>query len=339
MRTIKLPDQLNIFLAIFLFVLNCSSLPIMDSRDWKDNSFPISFEKNTYTVTRFKTKSPSKKNIVLLDPVFLSKEMLYPSSFTTTFTPGDKSGLTPYLITHEVANTKDHATLIPSFLEEGFNVYLIQFPETANLKSTAGDLNRILDEIVKQDSSDSFIIGGLSLGGQTLAHYLQLDIHPKIKKIFFLGTGFDYNHTGSLLEKMKTTPSKGGEYKCNLRERENLCNQYITSIYLDKAHRNALSYPVKIPELEKDPITSFSKLSSSPLPILIVFGKLDGISPEESVLIPFFPHRKGNSKLISILEASTANYMDLDYDHFDLFYHKKSKSEIYSKMIDWMEED
>ena len=90
--------------------------------------------------------------------------------------------------------------------------------------------------------------------------------------------------------------------------------------------------------MEKNYISRFhpSKLQTA---YFFLYGKLDSISPEESIY-PFFHTirlgaSKGNSQN-TLYEAGEANGHTIDYDHADLFVYPKAEKEIYSELVDWL---
>lgn len=329
-------DLYKLCFILILFFLNCSTYEVLKQSDWTMDLKTFSTKSGNYTLKQFSVKS-KKGAVVLFDPIFVKKENLYPTS-DLSFVPSDKTYLSSYTLYEEVEfPSSNRGTLIPYLNSKGFTVYLIS-PETIStlsLKNSGTEgLREILTEIEKEESE--IILGGVSLGGQAIAHYLSSGkISSKIQKVFFLGTGLDYKYTGSLVSEMEKFSKKEENYICKISEKDNFCNRYITSLRLEKSYpRRALTYPNVVPILEKDP-QIFGEFTNQNIDVLVVYGKLDGISPEESVLAPYFKGWGKNFSL-SYFEASTASNLGHDYDHFDLFYHKNSEKEIYSVIANWM---
>ena len=94
----------------------------------------------------------------------------------------------------------------------------------------------------------------------------------------------------------------------------------------------------RIPKIEKDYLKRFHQTKLQ-LPYFFIYGKLDSISPEESIS-PLFHKFKNNAKMDSsnrLYEASEANGHCIDYDHADLFLYKHVNKEVYSKLVHWLE--
>ena len=330
----KLFKLLIVFLIIIL--INCNTYQVISEQQWQIDKKIIPTKIGNFSLKRFFVKD-SLGAIVLFDPIFIRKENLYPSSDFPVI-PSDKTYLSAYTLYKEVYfPSKNRGTLIPYLNKRGYTVYLIS-PEsiaTFSLKKTGTDaLREVLSEIEKNESS--IILGGVSLGGQAIAHYLSSGkISPKIQKVFFLGTGLDYKYSGSLINQFEKVSKTDENYLCKISEKDNFCNRFVTSLAIEKNHpRRALTYPNVLPALEKDPL-QFNEMTNQNLHILVVYGKLDGVSPEEAVLAPFF---KGWGKdfSLSYFEASTASALGHDYDHYDLFYHPHAQKEIYSVIANWI---
>ncbi len=323
-------------ILILPLLLNCSTYQVLKQSDWTTDLKTFSTKSGNYTLKQFPALS-KKGAVVLFDPIFIKKENLYPTS-DLSFIPSDKTHLSPYALFEEMEfPSNKRGTFIPYLNSKGFTVYLIS-PETTSSfslkKSGTEVLQEILTEIEKEESE--IILGGISLGGQAIAHYIASGkISSKIQKVFFLGTGLDYKYTGSLVSEMEKFSQKEENYSCKISEKNNFCNRYITSLRIEKSYpRRSLTYPNVLPILEKDPQV-FGELTNQNLDVLVVYGKLDGVSPEESVLAPYF-NGWGKNFSLSYFEASTASNLGHDYDHFDLFYHKNSENEIYSVLAKWM---
>jgi hypothetical protein len=323
-------------LSLIIFLIKCNTYQIISEQEWQEDKEIIKTKIGNFSLKKFPAKD-SLGAIVLFDPVFIRKENLYPSS-NFPIIPSDKTYLSEYVIYKEVYfPSKKRGTLIPYLNRRGYTVYLISPESITNFslkKSGTDALREVLVEIEKNESS--IILGGVSLGGQAIAHYLSSGkISPKIQKVFFLGTGFDYKYSGSLVNQFEKVSKKDENYSCKISEKDNFCNRFVTSLAIEKNHpRRALTYPNVLPILEKDP-SQFHEMTNQNLNILLVYGKLDGVSPEEAVLAPFF---KGWGKdfSLSYFEASTASNLGHDYDHFDLFYHPHAQKEIYSVIANWI---
>lgn len=319
------------FINIILISIYCSNYQIYSSKDWE--------KKDMVKVPGYIWREFPRENkigtVLLFDPIFLRKEALHPSS-EPEFIPSDKTYLSPFTIFKTVDfPNRNLSVLIPYLNSKGFRVILIspENPTTVSLKKAGQDLKSVITYL---ENEDNLILGGVSLGGQAIAHYLSSgNVSPKIKKVFFMGTGLDYKYTGSLQTYIEKVSKKDEPVNCKISEKDNLCNRYITSLYIESgSDRRALSYPRLIPILEKEPI-QFIGLTKLNLEVLLIYGKLDGLAPEESMLGLFLKGWDDKFKL-RYFEASTASNLNHDYDHYDLFFHEDAPSEIYSILTTWM---
>lgn len=308
----------------------CTSIPKYTSNDWGkfDNTILPG-----YKWREFKAKDKIG-TILIFDPIFIPKEGLYPS-LDPEYIPSDKTHLYPYTIYREI-NIENHkgGNLIPYLNSNGYNVVLVspENPLSFSLKKAGIDMVKAVELL---DKETNIILGGVSLGGQSIAYYLSSgNVSHKIKKVFFLGTGLDYKYTGSLQTQIEKITKKEESIPCKISQKDNICNRYVTSLYIDDGKsRRAVSYPSFIPNIEKNP-NQFSGITNLDLELLLIYGKLDGISPEESVLAPYFRGWGSNLK-IRYLEASTSSNFNHDYDHYDLFFHEDAPGEIYRVIANW----
>ena len=327
-------NEFKFLLPITIFLINCSGYQVIDQKKWDD---VVRTNVAGYKIKKFEV-SDKKGTIVLFDPIFIRKENLYPSSVFPEI-PSDKTNLSSFTIFREIEfPNENRGILIPYLNDRGFSVYLVSPENTGSVSLKKAGLEAIPEVISELEKKEkNIILGGVSLGGQSIAYYLSSPkVSPNIKKVFFLGTGLDYKYTGSLVTQMEKLSKKEENIPCKITEKENLCNRYITSLAIEKSHpRRAITYPDIMPVLEKDP-NQFNGISLLDIDLLVVYGKLDGVSPEEAVLSQFFKSWGKNFKF-NYLEASSASNFNHDYDHFDLFYHIDAKSEIYRVIANWIE--
>ncbi len=330
-------------LLIILFQTFCSSqttfvrTPELKQMEWNKKKFDL---------RKYASNRPDAKNILILDPIFLPYKNLTGEAVGRELFKDGYSLSTNFRKEYMEFPPSSVYFLIPYLVENGFNVYLFTYNELTDvdLSKFSKEIPNLLKTLQKDHQVQEISLLGLSLGGQALASFYETynpsatDL-PNISKLAFIGTGFDYNYTNSLVEKMKKASKTGGSIQCVVSEKENLCNRYITSIYLKRGLNQIFSYPILIPKLESDPNKNFSSLGKDKKPVLVIYGKLDGISPEESVLPPFFPERKDPNAKILIWEASTANGLEKDYDHFDLFLNEKSHKEIFPVLSNWLKDE
>lgn len=237
---------------------------------------------------------------------------------------------------------------IIAFLNKsGFTVYLLSAKnKNDNFIEQAKNLDSILNLIADNQDNRNFILGGVSIGGQVILEYMKRPIDfsnlAKVKKIFFIGTGIDYDYTNSFLEKSKNSGYENQFVKdlCNRESTDNFCNRYIRyNNQLQKQDNSKKEeFFNRIPKLEKSNIAKFHPTKLH-LPYFFLYGKLDSISPEESIY-PLFqkinPKSLNGNNQNTFFEAGEANGHFHDYDHVDLFVSERAKNEIYPKLIRWL---
>jgi hypothetical protein len=328
--------SLTLLIINLLIHFNYCSTPqnLYTQENWINKSNKISIANDSFEVFEFllEQKFSNSNIIILFEPLFFSHQLLYPTKDPIPYNATNKGNLYSTTKTIEIDYNESYPTLITSFQKNGFDVLLVKY----NIITTATRpeiIAKLIDTISEKYPNKDIILGGLSLGGQYPALSLKHLSKAKIKKIFFIGTGLDYNYPGSLLEKSSKVNPKGDTI-CNYKDPKNLCNQYLSSIYIDKRNRNTINYPIKIPQLEKNPTLFSDHLFHKDIPIFLIYGKVDGISPEESILNFFLNNKK--FKNIQFLEGSTANFLSKDYDHFDLFLEPRAEKELYKPLMDWI---
>ncbi|NBU96974.1 MAG: hypothetical protein EBS19_01975 [Spirochaetia bacterium] len=321
-------------ILLTIYLVNCTSYQIIKEEDWEKNKRSVTTKIGNLIVRSFEVEQ-SKGAVLLFDPIFVKKENLHPS-LNLPMVPSDKTYLSNYTIYEEINYPdKCRGVLIPYLNKRGYSVYLVS-PENLDNFSLKKIGQEGLKDVIAEIKDENIILGGVSLGGQAIAYYLaSANISPKIQKAFFMGTGLDYKYSGSLINQIEKVSKKEENIKCKISEKDNLCNRLVNSLAIEKAHpRRAITYPNMIPVLEKDP-SLFSGITNQNLEVLVIYGKLDSVSPEESILGLFF-NGWGKGFVLNYLEASTSSNFGHDYDHFDLFYHKSAESEIYSVIGNWI---
>lgn len=272
------------------------------------------------------------------------------------FTPKEPKLISPVVIYEPILlkesvlfriEDKKEKGLIAYLNDKGYTVYLITSGEVSpNFKNHSLEFDSILNQIAQKHRNREVILGGTSLGGQAVLEYMtipfDLNNYARVAKVFFIGTGIDYNYTGSFAEK---SVQFGYEEKlvselCPKGVKNHFCYKYIRlNNSLQKVDNSKKEmYYNRVPKIGNDYISRFhySKLQ---LPYLFIYGKLDSISPEESIY-PLFHKLSSGAKMDSrntLYEASEANGQSIDYDHADLFLYPDVNKEVYYKLYRWLE--
>jgi pimeloyl-ACP methyl ester carboxylesterase len=313
----KLNKIKNLFLIFLIFIVfQCAGTPRKDF-------LKLEFSPNL-KVKEFLSENPRiLPAVIIYEPVFLKQSVLF-----------------------RVEDDKEKG-LIPALNKAGFRVYLVSSNNNnqSDYKQHAFELDMILNKIADIHKSRDVILAGTSLGGKTILEYMtlpaNLDNYARVKKIFFIGTGVDYNYTGSFAEKSEKLGYENKLVKdlCSENKKDNFCTRYIYfNNSLEKVDNSRKeNYFDRVPRIEKGFLARFDKIKLQ-LPYFFLYGKLDSISPEESIY-PLFhiirPSARGNNLNI-MYEASEANGHSIDYDHADLFLYEKAEKEIYPRLIHWL---
>ncbi|WP_243393209.1 alpha/beta hydrolase [Leptospira perolatii] len=293
------------FFAIALLVVlgACTSFTVITEEKFGKQTANIG--PNLY-LTTFSYENSDYPPILIVDPVLVNKKALY---------LGEYSGL------------------IGVLNGNGFSVWFLHFENYQNL-----DLKEIGDKVLPQAISQvqkiakrkDIILGGVSVGGQAVLHYLSQKKDPSVAKTFFLGTGMDYQYNDSFIEEMTKEKRFGSDLSLKCKQKDSFCSRYISfdeddpkTIFL---YRNLWNY---LPSLDSKLWADFEAME---VPTLFVTGKLDNVSPSESVH-PVYRRKKGEKYF---WEVGRDNRASIDYDHMSLFSYEEAGPEIYEVIADWL---
>ncbi|MCB1304211.1 MAG: hypothetical protein KDK37_08035 [Leptospiraceae bacterium] len=301
--------------------------------------FPVDADVQTVASTRDLTiyrvgkADPDEPAVVLLDPVLFRPNILF-----------RKNGL------------------IPTFRSNDYNVYLMLWHNGREVhpdepEQEGAEIEKTLALIRTDCGCQSFVLGGLSLGGQRWLPYLSRlatkgdSMEDRrgnvIDAVFFLGVGLDYSYPQSLYN--RNSPI-GQDLSHNCETTEAPCLSFIGTKYFAAGLRlNRIPEPVAPTDLAT--IRMYPAIQSMTIPGAFIYGKIDGFSPEESIYpiyrawgaetyigkarSEFAPYDSDNPALW--LELSEAN-LEEDFNHFDLFLHPDADDAIYEPLIDWIED-
>ncbi|EQA45510.1 alpha/beta hydrolase family protein [Leptospira broomii serovar Hurstbridge str. 5399] len=300
----------NIFVAtlsfvLFGFLVSCTRYVRITEEKFTKQTANIA--PNVY-LTTFSQVDSEYPPILILDPVLVNKKALY---------IGDYSGL------------------IGVLNGNGFSVYLLHFDTYSGIDlKDIGEkiLPQAISQIQKVTNRKDYILGGVSLGGQTILHYLHGKKDLGIYKSFFLGTGMDYKFNDSFLEDMRKEKRFGTDLTDSCKNKDSFCSRFISYDEDDPAtlfmYGNLWNY---LPSLEENP-KNWAEFESLDFPTLFIAGKIDSVSPAESIH-PVYRRKKGSSQFF---EIGRDNRGSIDYDHLSLFAHEDAASEIYQRIADWL---
>lgn len=136
---------------------------------------------------------------------------LFPKTYSATLSRSFSLVLvSPVLVKDEILYNSTSSSLIPWFNSRGVSVWLVKIPAHTRLDyfGTAV-LPQIASSIQQNSTEENWVMGGVSLGGQAIAHYLQkadenaTATGMRVDAVFFLGTGFDYAYPSSFARVLK----------------------------------------------------------------------------------------------------------------------------------------
>ncbi|MBM9579524.1 alpha/beta hydrolase [Leptospira sp. 201903070] len=302
--------KIKLFTIAFVLVvlaIGCTRYVVIT--DQKFTSQTANIAPNVY-LTTFSYENSSYPPILIVDPVLINKKALY---------LGDKSGL------------------IGVLNGNGFSVWLLHFEDhkNINLKDVGENLiPEVIGRIQKVTGKKEYILGGVSLGGQSLLHSFKAKKIPDIAKVFFLGTGMDYKYNDSFIEQMKAEKRLGSDISSSCKNKDSFCKRFIsfdaddpTTLFV---YQNLFNY---LPALEENPKT-WESFENTNFPSLFIGGRIDNISPTESIH-PVYKRKKGKKEYF---EAGRDNGMAIDYDHLGLFAYEDAPSDIYQRIANWLKE-
>jgi len=117
--------------------------------------------------------------------------------------------VSPVLVGDTVLTNSGKSSLIPWFNARGVAVWLVRIPPGMQLEKFGRQVLPTITAAIRKNSNDAqWVMAGVSLGGQAVAHYLD-DAQKNatvsgmlVKAAFFLGTGFDYAYPGSFSRRL-----------------------------------------------------------------------------------------------------------------------------------------
>ncbi len=243
--------------------------------------------------------------------------------------------VSPVLVADEALYNSGSASLIPWFNARGVAVWLVRIPPAMALEKFGRDVLPQITTAIRKNSTDSdWAMGGISLGGQAIAHYLnEAPKHAttsglQVKAAFFLGTGFDYEYPGSFGRRLA---------KENLAQAE-FCRRFLPGLRPELiAPRQNLVAGGK--NVWRDSLENVS-LKDKGVRVMFLAGKIDNVAPSESVY-KFFVKTIGdatkNSPDVRFLQPGRMNRQARDYDHGMMIASDELASEVLPDILKWID--
>jgi len=264
---------------------------------------------------------------------------LFPKTYGAMLGPAFSLVLvSPVLVGDEVLYNSGTSSIIPWFNARGVSVWLVRIPAQTNLERFGRDaLPLIATAIRKNSTDDDWVMGGVSLGGQAIAEYLNLleqnatVTGMQVKAAFFLGTGFDYAY-----------PNSFGERLLNMKHAE-LCKDDFCARYLPGVKPEHTTLRKNLSDSAGKPVWKNNLdsilLKGKPVRVMFVAGKIDNVAPSESVY-KFFLRTVGDVKYSPnhrFLQPGRMNRHSRDYDHAMLLGSDELASEILPEILKFID--
>lgn len=186
--------QIGFILSLAMAGISCQSI---STTNYTSTQVEVKAQKRTVT--------ENCRNFLIEAGDNTYKVSLFPRTYNTLAGPEYSLLLvSPVLFEDEVLYNSGSASIIPWFNSRGVSVWLVRIPPQTPLEKFGRVVLPEINVAIRKNSKDqNWVLGGISLGGQAIAHYLndapkhELTTQMRVHSAFFLGTGFDYEYPGS----------------------------------------------------------------------------------------------------------------------------------------------
>ena len=249
--------------------------------------------------------------------------------------------LSPVLVKDDALYNSGSASIIPWFNARGISVWLIRVKNDVSLEKFGQSiLPEILTSVRKNSNDGDWVIGGISLGGQAVAHYLaeapkhSASTGMTFKAAFFLGTPFDYNYPGAFGKRLANA---------NDGERKNLCSADFCDRFFKGFHENLIVSKKDLHDQAGKPlwndILSPTLMRGKGVRIFFLAGKIDNVAPSESLYAMFsktIPKETENSPDARFLQPGYLNRMSRDFNHADMIAGEALCDDVLPEILKWI---
>lgn len=260
--------------------------------------------------------------VVVVEPILFRRELLYAAPDGTA-----SGGLIPYL------------------QEEGFPVWLVWSDpgSGAGARALSGAIARTVGAIARETGADRFDLVGLSLGAEGALRALEpltdASSPVRIRRAAFLGGGFDFAYPHSFGARIGALRGGPAAPLCTLDGDAACAREFRTPLAVTPWLG---SLPGGDPDALAPSRERFPFVAGLSLPVLFIGGKVDGISPSESVF-PLYTlwgsaaPAPGTVRKRFFL-AGRENALGWEFDHFDLFAGAHA-ADVWAQLASWLEGD
>jgi poly(3-hydroxyalkanoate) synthetase len=295
-----------------------------------------------YTTTQVEVKGQKRvvtencRNFVIEAGDGTFKVSLFPRTYNTLVGPEYSLLLvSPVLLSDEVLYDSGSSSIIPWFNSRGVSVWLVRIPPQTPLDKFGREVLPEINVAIRKNSKDrNWVLGGVSLGGQAIAHYLhdapkhELNTQMRVHSAFFLGTGFDYEYPGAfgrILAKENMTPA---EFQ----------RRFAPGIKLEHIASRANLFVGGKP-VWSDALSGIN-LKDKGVRVLFLAGKIDDVAPSESVY-KFFVKTAGseirNVPGVLFMQPGRMNRHSINFDHGSMVASPELAADILPEIFEWLD--
>lgn len=247
--------------------------------------------------------------------------------------------VSPMLVSDAALTNSGKSSLIPWFNARGVPVWLVRIPPGMQLEKFGRQVLPTITAAIRKNSNDAqWVMAGVSLGGQAVAHYLD-DAQKNatvsgmlVKAAFFLGTGFDYAYPGSFSRRLVQTT---GQNICA----DEFCTRYFSGIKPELVSPRSALFDAAGKPVWRETLDNVS-LKDKGVRVMFIAGKIDNVAPSESVY-KFFVKTIGgetkNSPDVRFFQPGRMNRYARDYDHAMMIGSDDLASELLPDVLKWID--
>jgi len=243
--------------------------------------------------------------------------------------------VSPVLVSDEVLYNSGSSSIIPWFNSRGVAVWLVRIPPQSAIEKFGRDILPQVTSAIRKNSNDSdWVMGGISLGGQAIIHYLQnAPQHAtvtgmQVKAAFFLGTPFDYDYAGSFGRRLAKENLAPADFA------RRFAPGLKASLISPRQNLFAAGKPVWSDSLQN------ISVKDKGVRIFFLAGKIDNVAPSESVykyFVKTIGDETKNSPDVRFMQPGRMNRHALDFDHGMMVASDELADDILPEILRWLD--
>lgn len=266
---------------------------------------------------------------------------LFPKTYSALAGPAFSLVIvSPVLVRDEYLYNSGSSSLIPWFNARGVSVWLVYIPQQTNIEKFGREVLPTVTTAIRQNSNEeNWVMGGISLGGQAIAHYL--DEAPRnatvsgmlVKAAFFIGTGFDYGYPGSFGRRLAAVNDPGSLCAGDF------CKRYLPGIDARFAAERRWLNDASGKPVWRDSLENVI-LRDKGVRTLFIAGKIDNVAPSESVykyFVKTIGDETKNSPDCRFLQPGRMNRHSDDFNHRMLLGSDELASDVLPDVLKWID--